>query len=674
MSAARRALTPALVPGGAILCDDRGQVRLGVRESIFQSLGDRPADFQRLAVAHLAAMYTAGQAARDHSTGLHGTPPQPHSRGGLSDIPAPRVIVAARFLDPSTRQRAVRLRLQGSDVLPVVRSGSITYFGPLLRHDGSPCIECVRRAVAANRPAEHLIDPTGLDPAEQSSAQRRALQLWFDHGADLETAILEVDGNRLIGMHHVRSFADCTICGRPTPDVNRLAPQLRTDHEHRDAAAAYAHSPAETIARLRHLVSPLTGVVRHVTPVATSHPELLHVWTAGHPVGAQLSSLREFMVDAGDRCAGKGTTADAAMAGALCEAIERASFAFRGDEVDALGAHAETDGARHPSPFLLFSASQYRQRERWNRSCSSFQRVPQPFDVESTVAWSRVWSLASREYALVPTALLYAGFRGPGAQFCRADSNGLAAGRTLEEAVLHAFLELVERDAVALWWYNRTRQPAVDACAMRDEYVLRVAEHYRTIGRALWVLDLTSDLGIPVYAAVSGRVDTDRPEIIFGFGADLNPIVALRRSIVEMNQMLTTVMQPPAARTRQLRGTCGDALDWWETATLEEHPWLIPAADTIPMATHARRNGWPASPAHALAICLDIAARHDLDIWLRNMTRPDIGLHVVKLLVPGLRHFWRRLAPGRLFDVPVRIGRLHEPNTESALNPVSLFV
>ena len=28
--------------------------------------------------------------------------------------------------------------------------------------------------------------------------------------------------------------------------------------------------------------------------------------------------------------------------------------------------------------------------------------------------------------------------------------------------MLQGFLELVERDAVALWWYNRTRQPAVD--------------------------------------------------------------------------------------------------------------------------------------------------------------------------------------------------------------------
>ena len=37
---------------------------------------------------------------------------------------------------------------------------------------------------------------------------------------------------------------------------------------------------------------------------------------------------------------------------------------------------------------------------------------------------------------------------------------------------------------------------------------------------------------------------------------------------------------------------------------------------------------------------------------------PEIGLPVVKVIVPGLRHFWARFAPGRLYDVPVKLGWL----------------
>ena len=46
----------------------------------------------------------------------------------------------------------------------------------------------------------------------------------------------------------------------------------------------------------------------------------------------------------------------------------------------------------------------------------------------------------------------------------------------------------------------------------------------------------------------------------------------------------------------------------------------------------------------------------------------------MKVVVPGLRHFWARFAPGRLFDVPVRLGRLAAPTPYEDLNPVPLFV
>jgi len=39
------------------------------------------------------------------------------------------------------------------------------------------------------------------------------------------------------------------------------------------------------------------------------------------------------------------------------------------------------------------------------------------------------------------------------------------------------------------------------------------------------------------------------------------------------------------------------------------------------------------------------------------------------VLVPGLRHFYRRFAPGRLYDVPVKLGLLDRPRPESELTP-----
>jgi hypothetical protein len=71
---------------------------------------------------------------------------------------------------------------------------------------------------------------------------------------------------------------------------------------------------------------------------------------------------------------------------------------------------------------------------------------------------------------------------------------------------------------------------------------------------------------------------------------------------------------------------------------------------------------------------VEIAAKHGLEILVLDQTRPDIGMNVVKVIVPGLRHFWAQLAPGRLYDVPVKLGWRNEPLTQEQLNPIPMFI
>ena len=63
-----------------------------------------------------------------------------------------------------------------------------------------------------------------------------------------------------------------------------------------------------------------------------------------------------------------------------------------------------------------------------------------------------------------------------------------------------------------------------------------------------------------------------------------------------------------------------------------------------------------------------------MEMLVLDQTRPDIGLNVVKVVVPGLRHFWKRLGAGRLYDVPVQMGWLDKPLTEEELNPIPLWM
>ena len=59
--------------------------------------------------------------------------------------------------------------------------------------------------------------------------------------------------------------------------------------------------------------------------------------------------------------------------------------------------------------------------------------------------------------------------------------------------------------------------------------------------------------------------------------------------------------------------------------------------------------------------CQRVVEQRDMELLVLDQTRPDIGLPVVKVIVPGMRHFWPRYAPGRLYDAPVQLGWLPEP-------------
>ena len=53
-----------------------------------------------------------------------------------------------------------------------------------------------------------------------------------------------------------------------------------------------------------------------------------------------------------------------------------------------------------------------------------------------------------------------------------------------------------------------------------------------------------------------------------------------------------------------------------------------------------------------------------------DRARPDIGMTVARVIVPGLRRFRERFAPGRLYDVSSEMGWRASPPAEEELDPV----
>ena len=357
------------------------------------------------------------------------------------------------------------------------------------------------------------------------------------------------------------------------------------------------------------------------------------------------------------------------MAGALCEAVERHCGTRHGDEPTVRGSLRGLGAqAVHPNACLLFDQRQIDERTWWNEVCAPFHRVPEPFDPDAVIEWTPLWSPLTDEQRLLPTTMLYyrsTPERTPAG--VQADSNGNAAGATLRDAIVRGFLELVERDAVALWWYNRTRHPGVCLRSLDDEWIASLPEMYRRLGREVWVLDVTSDLGIPVMAAISRRTGGGAEDIACGFGAHFDPRVAARRALTELGQLL-----PQSGGGTGYGAASPHLISWWRHATVVSQPYLLPPPGQ-PQVTAADCHCVPPESRDFDGICA-IARRAGLDLLVLNQTRPDIGMPVVKVVSPSMRHIWPRFAPGRLFDVPVRLGRLARPTSYSALNPIPIYV
>ena len=609
---------------------------------------------------------------------------------GLQVVPdraALHVVLAEHYLHPELRTLADELAAAAAPWLLAKPVGIKVAVGPVIA-PGGPCLRCLGHAVGGRMPSRrYLTDRLGQPPRMPvvDIAATRALALgmvattalqWLAGRRDDAEAVHTLDtASWRSARHPVRRRPQCPGCGDPGIVAQRMSEPVRTQTRpsspHRDGGRRAA-TAADLLERYGHLVDPLTGVVGALTPVAAALP-FLHVYSAGPNPALRIQSLRDLRGGLRAHSCGKGDTDEQARASALGEALERASGIFAGDEpVVRTSLHALGDAGVHPGRCQLYSEEQFAGRAAWNAREMTFQHVCDPFDRHAEMDWTPVWSLTAECTRYLPTSLLFYGHREPGPLYAWADSNGCAAGTSLEDALLQGLFELVERDAVAIWWYNRLRRPAVDLDALADPAVQRRRAGHAALGRELWAIDVTSDLGTPTIVAVSRRTGGGREDVVFGFGANSDGRIAAGRALSEVDQFLPAVVGARDDGSGYLSDDPAQ-LRWWRQERLADHPYLLPDPAREPVRYPPAADG-PVDLGAEFDRQRAVLEAAGLEVLALDTTRPDIGLPVVRVIVPGLRHFWARFAPGRLFDVPVRTGQLARPHLPAELNPIPIFV
>jgi bacteriocin biosynthesis cyclodehydratase domain-containing protein len=599
------------------------------------------------------------------------------------------LVLTDSYLRPELAGLDAAVRAAGGVWLPARLARDGTWIGPVFRYGSGPCWQCLEHRLSRNRPLEyHLLrqfdgvhplgstapDGDALDAAIAVVAGACAAAIQRPSEVEFADAILAIELPRGIRRRHpTLRRPQCPGCGdvaayarvAEAPIVLRSRPKgLTAEGGHRETA------PEVTLATFGALVDPLTGVVHDVEQVPAAEADVVYVCAARF--GADPRWENGPLLDRGLRqSAGKGITEAQARVSSLGEAIERYSWAYQGDEPRCVASLEELGGdAIHPNACMLFSDTQYAARSAKGPPASRWHVVPPPLDPGARIDWTPVWSLSAQCRRYLPTMLLYGGYPSPPERaYCIADPSGSAAGNSREEAVLQGLLELVERDALSIWWYNRIRRPAIALEAIDDPYVRRLVSRYERQGRTVWALYLTTDLGIPAFAAVSRWVAGGPDAILLGFGAHLDPTTALTRALLELAQIDVQV----GCAEREGRALDPTLAAWLRDATVGNQPYLEPApgpatalAELPCLATDNLRED--------IALCQRALARAGIELLLLDQTRPDIGVPVVKVVAPGLRHFRPRFAPGRLYDVPAGLGWLAEPRAEAELNPIPFFL
>ena len=405
---------------------------------------------------------------------------------------------------------------------------------------------------------------------------------------------------------------------------------------------------------------------------------LNHTYIAKHHFVTVFDDLENLRKNLGGRSSGKGKTNIQARASGFCEAIKRYSGVFQGNEIRIKNSYQKMgDRVIHPNHCMNFSQQQYDSRIAWNANCQGwFQKVPEPFNQEREIDWTPVWSLTERDFKYLPTAYCYYGYPQGDYLDCWADSNGCAAGNTIEEAILQGFMELVERDSVALWWYNRLAKPQVNLDSFDDPYIQNLRKYYQELGRELWILDINSDLNIPSFAAISAKKDDSSVEdIILGYGTHFDVNIALSRALTELNQILPSVLAAnPDGTTNYPQYVDPLALTWWKEAKLNDHAYLMPDSNLKAKNQTDYTQFLSNDLLDDVKLCQKIVEEKKMELLVLDQTRPDIGLRVAKVIVPGMRHLWKRLWSGRLYDVPSQMGWFSEPLTENQLNPFPMWM
>lgn len=265
---------------------------------------------------------------------------------------------------------------------------------------------------------------------------------------------------------------------------------------------------------------------------------------------ADVADTRHFAPWVADRYAFGATfgSDEGAQHAAVGEAVERycGNAVPRGLRCASYrGLLAGDERAVDPADWVLYSSAQYATPE--------FPFVPLTADLR--VRWVEGRDLASQRLVLVPASLAYLNFR-HGTYASEPPTNGvilagIAAGSSREDAERNAIAEVVERDAVTLWWQRN--EPATRVRWQSSRRLQGLLAPRSPSSRITYeVFAIPNELGAAVIGALLH--DPDLGIVTMGSACRADGLAAIAKAVVEAIQLRAFSVDLLDADSRIWRG------------------------------------------------------------------------------------------------------------------------
>lgn len=322
---------------------------------------------------------------------------------------------------------------------------------------------------------------------------------------------------------------------------------------------------------------------------------------------------------AGRAGGGRGLTEAACWNSGLGEAIEIACCCEWPEEKLVWASLDELDnGVLHPHIVSGFSASQFAEREVWNKAYFDIDWCPPPAASDTVIGWCTATHATKGHRAYVAADNVLVGRRRVGDvdSVAVANTAGCAAGFSVEAARVAAVLELIERDAVGRWWYGARHRPILRAKTVKVHKPLKSYLCERQ--RQCFLFDITTDIGIPTIAAASW--DQDGKRIALGFAARFDQAEAIHHALLEMLQTEISITQRLSQSDETIR------------------KWIDEVNASLPLFGSTREqnaNDTDPDPG-SLESLLATLDRKSIDVYFIDRTRPEFEIPVFRAIAPKL--------------------------------------